>query len=168
MKKLLSLLFILGSVSMLANEMEGVDPALCFDKACNIKKDFKINVRVPEQLQVKSVNDINLVWCGDSDINYSEVNHHTLKGEKGKTVLVGFKSEGELGFKKGSDLLPAFTGKITHKTGSVKLDETTGEGSGGIDLIVRKNVGTTLLTAGETYRATAILVAAYDTSGWNQ
>ena len=81
--------------------MEGVDPALCFDKACNIKQDFKINVRVPEQLQVKSVNDINLVWCGDSDINYSEVNHHTLKGEKGKTVLVGFKNEGELGFKKG-------------------------------------------------------------------
>ena len=167
MKKLLSMLFILGSVSLLANEPASpeADPAFCFTNPCSVNKDFKVKVKVPDQLKL-TVADIDLgLWCGDKDINIDKINHHTVEGEKGQTVKLGFKDNGALKFRKGSELIHKFAGTITHKTGSVVLDATTGKAQGSVNVKVPKP-GINLLEPGVTYTATATLVAAYDTSAW--
>ena len=169
MKKLLSMLFILGSVSMLANETAATLPAddadalHCYEAPCSVEKDFKVRVKVPEKLVI-TAGDIDLgLWCGDTVINVDKLNHHTIKGEKGKTVKVKFKDNGALKFKKGSELIHKFAGTITHKTGSVVLDPSTGEGKGGVNIQIPK---TGNLEAGQVYTASATLQAEYDTAGW--
>lgn len=167
MKKLLSVLFILGSASLLATEASSPesDPAFCFTNPCSINKDFKVKVKVPEQLKL-TVKDIDLgLWCGDKDIDLDHINHHTVEGEKGQNVKIGFKDNGLLKFKKGNELVHKFAGTITHKTGSVMLDATTGKGQGSVNVKIPKP-GINLLEPGTTYTATATLVAGYDTSAW--
>ncbi|MGL5279480.1 MAG: hypothetical protein ACRC8M_10500, partial [Cetobacterium sp.] len=74
MKKLLSVLFILGSVAALANESVStlpadVDPAFCFNNPCSAEDKFNVNVKVPEQLVIK-VDDINFgLWCGTKTVH---------------------------------------------------------------------------------------------------
>ncbi|MGL4865861.1 MAG: hypothetical protein ACRC4T_22430 [Cetobacterium sp.] len=169
MKKLLSALFILGSISVLANEAvtlpADADPAFCFENPCSATQDFKVKVRVPQKLVIDA-DDVDLgIWCGDKDKNTEVAVHHTITGEPNTTVNVGFKNNGELKFKKDGDLLHKFKGTITHSTGSVNLDGT-GSGEGGVKVHVPKLLSNVLLEAGQEYKATATLVAAYDTAGF--
>lgn len=169
MKKLLSLLFILGSVSMLANEATTLpadaDPAFCFTNPCSAETDFKVKVKVPEQLVIKA-DDVDLgLWCGDKDLDKSVEVHHTITGEGKSRVNVGFKFGGALGFKKDGDVFPTFNGTATHKTGYVDLGED-GTGTGGIDVHVDQLIAPGKLKPGHEYKATAILVASYDTSSF--
>lgn len=169
MKKLLSLLFILGSVSMLANEATTLpadaDPAFCFTNPCSAEANFKVKVKVPEQLVI-TAGDVDLgLWCGDKDVKKSIPIHHTIKGEANTKVNVGFKHSGALGFKKDGDIFPSFSGTVTHKTGYVELDEN-GAGTGGIDVHVEQLLVPGTLKPGHEYKATATLVASYDTSSF--
>lgn len=169
MKKLLSVLFILGSVSVLANEASTLpadaDPAFCFTNPCSAETDFKVKVKVPQKLVI-TATDVDLgLWCGDKPVDKSVDVHHTIKGEPNTAVNVGFKNDGNLSFKKDGDILPKFGGKVTHKTGKVNLD-STGTGTGGIDVHVSKLLVPGTLEPGHEYKAHATLVASYDTSGF--
>ncbi len=167
MKKLLSALFILGSISVLANG--GVspesDPSFCFENPCSVTQDFKVKVRVPQKLEIDA-DDVDLgMWCGSNEVNKEVVEHHKITGEPNTTVKVGFKGNGELRFKKDGEMTHKFKGTITHSTGSVELDGT-GSGKGGVKVNVPKLLTNVILDAGEEYKATATLVAAYDTAGF--
>ncbi|MEG1978826.1 MAG: hypothetical protein RRZ91_08435 [Cetobacterium sp.] len=165
MKKLLSALFILGSVTMLANEaVSEADPAFCFTNPCSVSEPMKVKVKVPQQLVI-TVTDVDLgLWCGDKAINKDKPDQYTVTGEKNQKVNVGFKGNGYLGFRKGNELLPKFTGTIETKESQLDLG-TTGSAKGGVNVKVPKP-GLNLLEPGTTYTATATLVASYDTSAW--
>ncbi|MBC2854133.1 hypothetical protein [Cetobacterium sp. 2G large] len=169
MKKLLSLLFVLGSVSMLANEVSTLpadaDPAFCFTNPCSAETSFDVKVKVPEQLVI-TAGDVDLgLWCGDKDVDKSIPIHHTIKGEANTKVNVGFKYGGKLAFIKNGEKFSAFGGQVTHKTGYVDLDEN-GAGTGGIDVHVDQLLVPGKLIPGHEYKATATLVASYDTSSF--
>ena len=165
MKKLLSALFILGSVTMLANEVTtlpaDVDPAFCFNNPCSADAKFDVKVKVPQKLVI-TAGELNIgLWCGDKAKDYEKENHFTITGEPDETVTVGFKNDGKLLFTT-LGALP-FTGTIETIDESLKL--VGGTAKGGVKVHIPKPTPN-LLVAGKTYTAHATLVAAYDTTGF--
>ncbi|MBC2850866.1 hypothetical protein H5J22_05375 [Cetobacterium sp. 8H] len=165
MKKLLSALFILGSVTMLANEATtlpaDVDPAFCFNNPCSADAKFDVKVKVPQKLVI-TAGELNIgLWCGDKAKDYEKENHFTVTGEPGETITVGFKNDGDLLFT-ASGALP-FTGTIETLKDSLEL--VGGTAKGGVKVHIPQPKLNTL-KAGTTYTAHATLVAAYDTKGF--
>ncbi|MEG1807504.1 MAG: hypothetical protein RR265_05160 [Cetobacterium sp.] len=171
MKKLLSALFILGSVTMLANEATTLpaeaDPTFCLTNPCSSSEPMKVKVKVPQKLVI-DVTEVDLgLWCGDKALDKDKPNQYEVTGEKGQKVNVEFKGNGYLGFRKGNELFPKFTGTIKTLDDQLILDATTGKAKGGVNVKIPKP-GINLLEAGTTYTATATLMASYDTSAWDE
>ena len=135
MKKLLSLLFVLGSVSALANveTMHGGQDDCYKNPVCGIEKTFNVDVKIPEKLEIERGDNINLLWCGTQQKTFKKENHYKIKGEKKSTVKVTFvgegNKEGELKFRlKGKGPGPsnkvAFTGIIRSLDNNNKLTLT--------------------------------------------
>ncbi|MGL4865923.1 MAG: hypothetical protein ACRC1R_09655 [Cetobacterium sp.] len=168
MKKLLSVLFILGSVAALANDGPStlptdVDPAFCFSNPCSAEDKFNVNVRVPEQLVIK-VDDVEFgLWCGTKTVSKDFTNAVKVNGEKNQNVKLGFKNSGNLYFNDGLAL--KFTGKVAFAGGAAE-ESVTLNGSGaaqtGLKVTVNKPAIPGLLTAGKTYTAHATVVGSYD------
>ncbi|MGL6119646.1 MAG: hypothetical protein ACRC0V_04000 [Fusobacteriaceae bacterium] len=167
MKKLLSVLFILGSFSALANDgattgSPEADPAWCLTNPCSAEDQFNISVKVPEQLKIK-VDDIAFgLWCGTKDVVKDFANKVKVDGEKEQNVKLGFKNSGNLSFKDGS--ITKFTGKVAFSGGA---EEIVNLGSGGtaqtgLKVTVNKPAVVGLLTAGKTYVASATVIGSYD------
>ena len=166
MKKLLSVLFILGSVAALANESVStlptdVDPAFCFSNPCSAEDTFNVSVKVPEQLVIK-VDDINFgLWCGTKTVTKDFSNTVKVTGEVNQDVKLGFKNNGTLTFKDG--FVTKFTGKVAFAGGAEEtVTLTGGAAQTGLKLTVNKPGVTGLLTAGKTYTASATVVGSYD------
>ncbi len=168
MKKLLSVLFILGSVAALANDGPStlpadVDPAFCFNNPCSAEDKFNVNVKVPEQLVIK-VDDINFgLWCGTKTVTKDFDNTVKVNGEKEQNVKLGFKNNGNLYFNDG--IVTKFTGKVAFAGGTAEKDVTlnaSGAAQTGLKVTVNKPVVVGLLTAGKTYTAHATVVGSYD------
>ncbi len=166
MKKLLSVLFILGSVASLANDSASVlpadvDPAFCFSKPCSAEDKFTVNVKVPEQLVIK-VDDVDFgLWCGTKTVTKDFPNKVHVTGESDQTVKLGFKNNGNLTFVNG---LSTFGGKVAFAGGAAEEDVVLAGGAANTALQVTVNkphiVG--LLNAGQTYKAYATVVGSYD------
>lgn len=102
MKKLLSALFILGSVATLAQETldrpgggGGHDgdngQENCYTSACSVERKMDIKVSIPTQLKITKLGDIDLgKWCGTKTI--SEDAPYALEGEKDARVKVYFEN----------------------------------------------------------------------------
>lgn len=168
MKKLLSVLFILGSVAALANDSPStlptdVDPTFCFNNPCSAEDKFNVNVKVPEQLVIK-VDDINFgLWCGTKTVTKDFENTVKVNGEKEQNVKLGFKNNGNLYFNDG--IVTKFTGKVAFAGGAAEEDVTlnaSGAAQTGLKVTVNKPAIVGLLTAGKTYTAHATVVGSYD------
>lgn len=167
MKKLLSVLFILGSVAALANDGPStlpaeVDPAFCFSNPCSAEDKFNVNVKVPEQLVIK-VDDINFgLWCGTKTVSKDFANKVHVTGEDTQKVKLGFKNSGNLYFNDG--LVTKFTGKVTFAGDNPEEVVTlaSGKADTGLKVTVNKPAIVGLLTAGKTYTAHATVVGSYD------
>ncbi|MGL5188300.1 MAG: hypothetical protein ACRC7S_01420 [Cetobacterium sp.] len=169
MKKLLSVLFILGSVAALANESVSTlptdaDPAFCFTNPCSAQDSFNVKVKVPEQLKI-TVKDIDFgLWCGTKTVSKDFGNTVSVEGEKDQKVKLGFKNDGNLVFMDGLAL--KFTGKVVFDNNTdvkdIKLDATTGKADAGLKVTINKPAIGGLLTAGKTYTASATVTGSYD------
>ncbi|MGL4672243.1 hypothetical protein [Cetobacterium sp.] len=167
MKKLLSVLFILGSFSALANDGVQVDspeadPAWCLTNPCSAEDQFNVTVKVPEQLKIK-VDDIAFgLWCGTKTVTKHFENKVTVDGEKNENVKLGFKYSGDLNFKDGS--VSKFTGKVAFASGAEEVVNlgSAGHVQTGLKVTINKPHAVGLLTAGKTYTASATVVGMYD------
>lgn len=167
MKKLLSVLFILGSVAALANDSASVlpadiDPAFCFSNPCSAEDKFNVSVKVPEQLVIK-VDDINFgLWCGTKTVSKDFSNAVKVNGEVDQDVKLGFKNNGALTFRDG--MVTKFTGKVAFAGDAAEeiVTLTGGSAQTGLKVTVNKPGITGLLTAGKTYTASATVVGSYD------
>lgn len=166
MKKLLSALFILGSVSMLANDSatvlpaDEVDPLFCVTNVCEVEEKVTVKFQVPKKLVV-TVSEIDLgLWCGDANLNKTFNEKYSVKGEENEKVKVAFKNN--LLIFSSSGALPVM-GSIS-TTESELLLNASGEAKGGINVQVNQPGALNKLHSGKTYTAHATLVAAYDTS----
>lgn len=162
MKKMLALLFVLGSVSVLAAEAEykpgGGGASDCYDKPCEgVSKDFEVKFKVPEQLKL-TAQPVDLgLWCNDKTLTKKIDSHHTITGEVGKRVNV---TVGKLEFT--LDNNQKHEGTITHNQNGVLVLDNNGTKTGGITVTVPKVPSSKKLTPGNTYKAMATLTAAYD------
>lgn len=166
MKKLLSALFILGSVSMLANDSATVlpadeaDPLFCVTNVCEVEQKVNVTFKVPKKLVV-TVSDIDLgLWCGDADLVKTFNEKFSVKGEENEKVKVAFKNNSLVFSSLGA--MPVM-GEIKTTESSLLLNNS-GEAKGGIEVKVNQPGVLNKLQSGKTYTAHATLVAAYDTS----
>ncbi|MGL5088263.1 MAG: hypothetical protein ACRC6Z_02195 [Cetobacterium sp.] len=168
MKKLLSVLFILGSFSALANDggttatAPEADPAWCLVNPCSAEDKFNISVKVPEQLKIE-VKDINFgLWCGTKTVVKDFLNNVKVTGEKSQNVKLGFKSNGDLSFKDGMNT--KFTGKVAFAGGAEEVVNlgAAGHVETGLKVTLNKPAVVGLLTAGKTYVASATVIGSYD------
>ncbi|MGL5544957.1 MAG: hypothetical protein ACRDB6_07595 [Cetobacterium sp.] len=165
MKKLLSALFILGSITMLAEDLadrpgEGGNPE-CYTSACKVEKDFEVKVKVPEQLKITKVDNIDLgLWCGTKAIH--KEGEYQLEGQKGAKVDVSVTPVIE--FKKHNSNTVAFTGNLELVGGGNKTLSSPSSGSGKATGKIKASLAPTnnKLEASTTYTAKATLVAEYD------
>ena len=170
MKKLLSALFILGSVVVLAEGVpEGANkPGDCYTNACKVDRDMKIRVQVPTQLKISCLGDIDLgKWCG-TKVKTGHANY-ALEGEKNADVKVYFENS-EVQFKKEyTNQNAGFVAYMDVDGVQQSIKKLTLPGYGGKGTQVGK-VNATLypvaqgvnLSAEGKYVATAKLIAEYD------
>ena len=182
MKKLLSALFILGSVAALGQEAQSKPEhgenngyKECYTSACSVERKMDIKVSIPTQLKITKLGDIDLgKWCGTKTI--SKEASYTLEGEKNARVKVYFendrvafsKSEGPKHGDQGNAGFTAYMnvdGK-THSyvtlTGERHSDGGLGKVSGKVKATLDPVAEGVKLVAGGKYVATAKLIAEYD------
>ena len=175
MKKLLSALFILGSVAALATGEVADHPGgggqpgndhgdgtQCYTSACKVEKDMTISVKIPTKLEIKSLGNIVLgPWCGTKQIEGES--NYTLKGEGGAKVKLYFAHD-TVEFKDGKNGLNFHANMtVDGQTVSKKFLTASGDGNGKVKAKVNP-LGNNVkhLAAGGTYTATAKLIAEYD------
>lgn len=168
MKKLLSALFILGSVAALAQETldrpgggEG-NPPNCYTNACKVDKDMTISVQVPTQLEITCLENIDLgKWCG-TKTKTEDASYH-LRGEKGAIVKVYFENSA-VQFKKGGNDAGfyAYMDVDGVAVSSKTLSSSSGTNSGKVNATLYPLEQGIKLQAKGNYTATAKLIAEYD------
>ncbi|WP_047395902.1 hypothetical protein [Cetobacterium sp. ZOR0034] len=162
MKKLLSALFILGSVAALAQEenIHGGSKPECYTSACKVEKDFEVKVKVPEQLKITKVETIDLgYWCGTKPKEGKS--NYTLEGQKGAKVNVSVTPL--ISFKKPNSQTTAFTGNLVLDSAQKTLSSPAyGSGKASGVITATLNQATVKLDASTTYTAKATLTAEYD------
>lgn len=166
MKKLLSVLFILGSVASLASANASVlptdvDPAFCYANPCSAEDMFTVTVKIPEQLVIK-VDDLEFgLWCGTKNVTKDFLNKVHVTGEANQSVKLGFKNMGSLLFVNGQS---SFEGKVSFAGGAAEQNVLLAGGSANTDLQVTVNAPQMpgLLSPGQTYTAYATIIGAYD------
>lgn len=169
MKKLLSALFILGSVAALAETdlshgggNGGGNPSDCYTSACKVEEDMYIKVQIPTQLKIKCLENINLgKWCGTKTIK-GEASYN-LEGEENAKVKVSFKEE-EVEFKKKTkdgNHGAGFYAKMSLDSKHKILDDE-GKADGIVKATLNPVDHNVKLKAGGEYLAKATLIAEYD------
>lgn len=170
MKKLLSALFILGSVAALAEGApeELRPPMECYTSACKVDKEMKIKVEVPTQLKITHLGDIDLdKWCG-TKIKTGHTNY-SLEGEKNADVKVYFENS-QVQFKKEyTNQNAGFVAYMDVDGVQQSMKKLTGHGpsgkgtqSGKVNATLYPVAQGVTLVANGRYVATAKLIAEYD------
>lgn len=173
MKKLLSALFILGSVSALATVDHpggGGQPdnghgngSECYTNTCKVDRDVNIFVKIPKKLEMSCLNDIELgPWCGTKPIQGQT--DYSLDGEKDAKVKIYFASN-KVEFKEGNKGLGFYAdmfvdGQLESKKNLNSSGKSTGIVKAKVSPIDKNNKNH--IAAGGTYKATAKLIAEYD------
>lgn len=160
MKKLLSALFILGSVAALGSEdleSQHKPPVDCYEQAvCRVEKDVNLKVKVPKVLKVTGGDIDFLTWCGTRPV--TKTSTYNLEGEPGARVNVSINTS-PVSFKHESGAASGFTANLNLDNSHKDLHATAGTASGTITASLVPGSGKPL-TGHHTAKAT--LVAFYD------
>lgn len=163
MKKLLSALFILGSVAALATDeaadrpgQGGEGDSSCYEStSCKVEKEINLTVKVPKKLKITGDNIDFETWCGTKTVQKNG-NYH-LEGEPNELVNIYFENS-SVDFEHESGAASGFTASLLLDAPSRTLDNTTGKADGIFTATL--NPGTKPLTG--HHSATAKLIAEYD------
>lgn len=177
MKKLLSALFILGSVTALAsrpgngnggngngnggngNGNGGGGDSSCYEStSCKVEKEINLTVKVPKKLKITGDNIDFETWCGTRTV-VKNGNYH-LEGEPKAPVKVKFEAP-TVSFKHSSGAASGFNASLALDASSKTLHPTLGTASGVVTATLNPGApGTKPLTG--FHSATAKLIAEYD------
>lgn len=120
MKKLLSALFILGSVTMLANE--------CYETmSCQVEKEITLAVRIPKKLKMMAENINFGTWCGTKTLTKQA--NYSVEGEPGAHIQLKFENS-NVNFTHESGAPSGFSAALTLDKTATNLHATLGTTSG--------------------------------------